>query len=361
MSELDPPTPTRVTIKDVAREAGVGVVTVSRALNDQPGVSQATRDRIRQIAERLSYRPNRHARFLKLASSQSIAVLMKGIDNPFFQQMLQSMETAAREHDHLFTLVSVPHHADEVEQAIALAEEDAISGLIFLGGNFTHDPQVFSRLRVPFVLSTIGNLIGIAPEDYSSVSVDDRAEAARAVRHLVRLGHRKIALIGVDTTDVSVGQLRLQGYRDALRAADVECDEGLVRAVQVPDASPYTFEYGHRLATSLLTERPDVTAIFTVADVMAVGAMKAALELGLRVPEDLSIVGFDGIPLSRFVHPTLTTLVQPAQQIARLTTEILFEVMAGRPTRHALLTGEFQLGGSAASPRRGDLPPLVRP
>lgn len=349
------PTHARVTIKDVAKAAGVGMVSVSRALNDQPGVSAETRQRIQQIAEQLGYRANRHARFLKLANNQQIAVMMKGIDNPFFQLMMETMENAARERDYLLTVVKVPHYADEVEEAIKLVDEDATSGIVFLGGNFTHDTQIFARFRVPFVLSTIGNLVGISPTEYSSVSIDDLSESRRVVEYLLGLGHRKIALIGVDMADESVGRLRAQGYLAALAEAGATLDEDLVRSVRLDGRSPYNFDYGYQLTRVLLTERPDVTAIFAVADVMAVGALKAAAELGVQVPDQLSIVGFDGIPLTRYVHPSLTTLAQPARQIAKLTIDILFETMAGKPVRHELLSGALQIGGSTGRPRVGDL------
>lgn len=341
----------KVTIKDVAKAAGVAVVSASRALNDQPGVSDTTRERVREVAARLGYRPNRHARFLKLSSSRSIALMMKGIDNPFFQQMLETMETAARERDYWLTVVKVPHYSDEVDEAIKLVREDAVAGLIFLGGNFTHEAAALDQLPVPFVLSTIGSPVGVEPGRYSSVAVDDFAEAQRVVEYLISLGHRHIALLGVDDRDESVGLLRSRGYRAALADAGIELEAGLVRAMELGSDSPYTFDYGYQRTTTLLTEHPEVTAIFAVADVMAIGALKAAHDLGLRVPEDLSIVGFDGIPVGRFVQPTLTTLVQPAQRIAELTCQILFDTMGGSAPRQELLSGELSVGGTTASPR----------
>lgn len=341
----------RITIRDVAREAGVAVVSVSRALNGQPGVSDATRERIADTAMRLGYHPNKHARYLKLGSNRNIALMMKGIDNPFFQQMLDTMETRTREHDHLLSVFKVPHYADEVEEAIKLVDEDAVAGIIFLGGNFTHDPAVLRSVPVPYVLSTVGNLVGIPKGEYASVTVDDFAEAGKIVDYLVGLGHQRIALLGVTTQDVSVGRLRTQGYLDALTRAGLPQDLNLVRAPQVHNASPFTLDYGYSLTRELLVERPDVTAIFAEADVMAIGALKAVLDAGLRVPQDMSIFGFDGIPLTRFVHPTLTTLVQPVKQIAEATCDLLFEVMAGYPKRSITVPGTLQLGGSTGAPR----------
>ncbi len=343
-----------ITIKDVARAAEVGVVTVSRALNDQPGVSDATRQRIRAVAEELGYRPNRHARFLELGSQRSIAVMMKGIDNPFFQQMMDSMESAAREQKYLLNVVKVPHWADEIEEAIRLVDEDAMSGIIFLGGNFTHEPEVFDRIRAPFVMSTIGRLVDVSEDAYSSVSVDDFAEAQRVVEYLIGLGHTRIALLGAGIDDVSVGRLRAEGYRAALTDAGIEVDETLIRSVDFGAQSPYSFEYGHRATTELVAAHPEVTAIVAVADVIAIGALKALADLGIAVPEQVSVIGFDGIPMARYVTPTLSTLRQPAAQIASLTTQILFEVMDGRPARHELLTGELVIGDSTAPPRPDD-------
>lgn len=348
MTKNQPPIDSKVTIKDVARAAGVAVVSVSRALNEQPGVSEATRQHVREVAERLGYQANRHARMLKLSSTRSLAVMMKGIDNPFFHQMLEIMETKAREHDYLLTVVKVPHHGDEFEDAVQLVREDAVDGIIFLGGNFTHDAAALNRLPVPFVLVTIRHPSGEGADRISSVAVDDFAEAKRAVDYLIELGHERIALIGVDDTDESVGNLRERGYRTALEEAGIEVDPALDKAVDVE--APYTFSYGYDLAKELLVEHPDVTAIFAVADVMAIGALKAAHDLGLRVPDDLSIVGFDGIPVGEFVEPSLTTLVQPAQEIARLTCEILFDTMAGGSPRRELLAGELRVGGTTAPP-----------
>ncbi len=350
----------RVTIREVAQEAGVAVVSVSRALNHQPGVSDGTRQHILEVAERLDYHPNRHARFLKLGSNRAIALMMKGIDNPFFQQMLETMETATRERDRLLSVIKVAHHEDEVEEAIKLVDEDAVSGIIFLGGSFTHDPDLLRHVPVPFVLSTVGNLAGIPRSEYSAVTVDDAAESRRVVEYLIGLGHSRIAVLGVTPNDVSIGHMRSQGYLAALTHAGIPVDAELIRAPQLVGASPFTLDYGYELTRDLIRERPDVTAIFAEADVMAVGALKAALEAGLRVPEDISIVGFDGIPLTRYVHPSLTTLVQPAQRIAQLTCDILFDQLNGAAPRYEVVPGTLCVGGSTAAPRHsGDLHPKL--
>ncbi|MDC4232712.1 LacI family transcriptional regulator [Actinomyces sp. B33] len=343
----------RPTIKDIAQAAGVGVVTVSRALNDKPDVSEATRARILDLARQMGYRPNRHARFLKLTHNPTIALVIKGIDNPFFQQMLDTMESIVRERNHLLTVVKVPHWADEVEEAITVVDEDLMAGVIFLGGSFTHDAKIFEDLHVPFVMSTVPRLDHVPDGLYSSVSIDDRLEAARAVRHLIDLGHRRIAVLGVPSTDESIGLQRLLGYRRAMADAGLDVDEGLIRSVPHDRSDPYTYEHGYRLAQALLSERPDVTAVFAIADVIAIGAMRAIHDAGLRIPEDISVIGFDGITLGEYVEPRLTTLVQPPDVIARLTCQILFDQIESGPAQHVFIPGSIRAGASTG-PARDD-------
>ena len=362
MGSIDPAdhaATSHITIKDVAREAGVAVVSVSRALNDQPGVSTKTRQRISEVAQRLGYRPNRHARMLKMGPIRSIALMIKGIGNPFFQQMFDTMESAARAHDYVLSLIKVPHWADEVAEAIRLVDENAAAGIIFLGGNLTHEPAEFARVPVPFVLSTVGDLAGVPRESYASVGVDDLAEARKAVGHLLGLGHRSIAVVGVTSQDASVGRARTQGYEQMLREAGIGVDEALICAPTTQDTDPFTLDHGYSLTLDLLSRRPDVTAIFAESDVLAIGAIRALLDLGLRVPEDVSVMGFDGIELGRFMEPRLTTIAQPVQEIARTTCSLLFDVMAGQPARHIRLPGTLVEGCSAATPRRGPLPRIA--
>ena len=341
----------RPTIKDIAKAAGVGVVTVSRALNDKPEVSETTRAKVLAVAEKMGYRPNRHARLLKLSHNPAVALVVKGIDNLFFQQMLDTMETRVRERNYLLTLVKVPHWADEVEEAIKFVDEELIAGVIFLGGSFSHEAYAFERLRAPFVMSTVSRLNKVPDGLYSSVSVDDAFEAEKAVRHLIELGHTRIAVLGVPSTDVSVGAQRVTGYRHALAHAGIPVDEDLIRFEVLDQGNPYTLQYGYELAKKLLAERPEVTAIFAITDVLAIGAMRAIREAGLKVPENISLVGFDGLPLGDFIDPQLTTLAQPAQQIARLTCDLLFDQIASGPSRHVFVPGTLHRGGSTGPVR----------
>lgn len=338
---------TRPTIKDIANEAGVGVVTVSRALNNQPDVSAATRGRILAVADKMGYRPNRHARFLKMTNNPTIALLMKGIDNPFFQPMLNTMEELVREQNYLLTVVKVPHWADEIQEAIKLVDEDLMAGVIFLGGAFSHEADAFERLNVPFVLSTVSRVVGVPNDMYSSVSVDDELEAAEAVRHLIHLGHRNIAVLGVPETDVSVGTRRIQGYEAAMSQAGIDVHPKWVRSLDIPHYNPYSYEYGYTLTQRLLAEQPEVTAIFAIADTIAIGAMRAVREAGLRIPEDISIIGFDGLTIGDYIDPPLTTLAQQPTTIAQITCEVLFkQISSSCSVQHVFIPGKVVERGS---------------
>lgn len=337
-------------IKDVARAAGVGIATVSRALNGQEGVSANTRKRIEEIAATLGYQPNRHARFLKLHSNRTIAVVIKGLENPLFVRILDQLEKTIRSHEYQVNIVSVPHWSDEMRDAIQTVDEDSALGVIFLGAHFQHRVDDLEKLSVPFVVSTVSMKDNEHRERYASVSIDDFEEAGHVVDYLYHLGHRQIGIIGSDSLDNSVGSLRLAGYLDALHRHGIEPHPLWVRSFDNSEDSPYSFENGYRMTRSLLQECPDVTAIFAIADVLAIGAMQAAREMNLCIPRDISIVGFDGIPLGSYVYPALTTVQQPADEIAEITCNLLFSQLNGAQPRHIIVSGQLVSKGTTAAP-----------
>lgn len=344
----------RVTIKDVAKAAQVGIVTVSRALNGQAGVSEKTRRRIQDIADSLGYRPNRHARFLKLSFNRSIAVVIKGLDNPLFTTILGRMEREIRAREYLMNLVSVPHWSDELSEAVKVVNEESVAGVVFLGAQYEHRPEDMEKLRVPFVVSTVSWKDSDYRERYASVSIDDRGEVGRVIDYLYGLGHRRIALLGADSLDNSIGSLRLSGYLEAMRRRGLEPRPGWVRSFDGTIDEPYSFESGYQMARDLLRECPEVTAIFAIADVLAIGALRAARELGREVPRDLSLVGFDGIPAGAFVYPGLTTIAQPVEKIGEITCDMLFSQLAGDSPQHVIVPGSLVERASVAPVLTGE-------
>lgn len=340
----------RTTIRDVANAAGVGIVTVSRALNDQEGVSEETRQRIKAVAQQLDYQPNRHARYLKLTNNRSVAIMVKGMDNPLFGGMLEVIGREVREKQYSMKVVALQHWADELQEAMRTIDEDYVAGVIFLGARFRQRESRLPRLKVPYVVSTVSNY---ANDDatYCSVSVSDRDEARQVVERLLARGHRRIGILGSDMTDFSVGRLRLEGYLEAMHEAGIRVPREWIRSFAPDDDSPYSYAHGYRMTQDLLRVAPDVTAIFGIADVLAIGAMRAAREAGLQVPSDISIAGFDGIEVSRHVQPALATLAQPTEQIAKLTCQMLFSQIDGEKPRQILVPGHWVEGGTIAQPR----------
>ncbi|MDO4284218.1 MAG: LacI family DNA-binding transcriptional regulator [Eubacteriales bacterium] len=326
------------TIKDIAKMCGVGVSTVSRALNNHPDINPQTRTRIMQVIAETGFVPNNSAINLKKTDSRSIALLVKGISNPFFSGMIQQIEDIAERQQYTVTLRHVEAGEDEAAVALRLVRGRPLRGIIFLGGNFTHDEAILRQLKVPFVFSTIGTTKlpeGQSPW-YSSISVDDREEERRATAYLIEQGHRRIAMITEGLHELSVGHLRFEGYRDALREAGIGYDPALV-AEGTAGIEHYSFRNGYEAAKKLLESGAGFTALLCGADVFALGACRAIFESGRRVPQDISVVGYDGIETGEYYNPPLTTVCQPIAEMAEATAELLFDVIAKRRSHENLI------------------------
>lgn len=331
-----------ITIKDIAKICGVGVSTVSRALNNHPDINPATRKKIMEVVEEYSFVPNNSARNLKITTSNTIAILVKGIANPFFMKMISVMEEDIQAHHFSMELRHVDDKTDEVEVALELIKEKKIQGIIFLGGLTNHSPEKLKSLGVPFVLSTIA-MSGDSQGTYSSISVDDINESYKITKYLIDKGHRRIAFVGAYDKDVSIGQLRLQGYLNALKDGGIQADKKLIW-LSSEDVDAYTLENGYNIMKDKLEhdEKLEYTAIVAIADTMALGAIRALIEAGKKVPEDVSVVGFDGIDMGRYSNPSLTTIKQPFEKMAQRTTQILFSVMDEQAS-HSIVTMDAEL------------------
>ena len=314
-----------ITIKDIAKICGVGVATVSRALNNHPDINPETRQRIMDVVDEYGFVPNNSARNLKITDSKTIAILVKGMTNPFFMKMIGIMEEEIQAKHYSLELRHVDEATDEVEVAMELVKEKKLRGIIFLGGLITHSTEKLEKIGVPFVLSTIP-LSDSSEGSYSSVSVDDVAESCKIVDYLIQKGHRKIAFMGAADADTSIGQLRLDGYLKALSYNGISPDSKLIWHSDDSEDS-YSMQNGYEMMREKLKKKRDFTAVYAISDTMAIGALKALREAGIRVPEDVSVVGYDGIDMGVFCAPTLTTISQPFEKMARKTCEILFDVI----------------------------------
>jgi len=344
-----------ITIKDIARECGVGVSTVSRALNNHPDINPATREKIMAVIAETGFVPNNSARNLKRVDAKSVAVLIKGITNPFFTDMIQTIEEEVEKRGYSLVLHHVESREDEVDVALELVKEKRLQGIIFLGGEFQHSEQKLSMLNVPFVFSTAGaEPENLKENSYSSISVDDVAEAHKIIDYLLDNGHKRIAIITAQSEDLSVGRLRLNGYKNALEDRGIEVEEDLVCSLRSGEEyEQFSMENGYVVTKELLARKTEFTAIFAISDALAIGACRALREAGLRIPEDVSVAGYDGITLGDYFYPRLTTIKQPTRTMARETVSLLFGIISGKKKhQHLLFPGELVIRESTRGRNR---------
>ena len=335
-----------MTIKDIAELCGVSVSTVSRVLNNHPDVSAANRERVMAVVQASHYVPNNSARDLVKSPSDAIGLVVRGVGNPFFTTVIQAIEEACGRSGYTMVLHQIRSGEDELRAGAELARSKRLRGLILLGGRFDYTPELIAPLGIPFVCCTYTNSFGSLPSDaYSSVSIDDQKEAYKIVKMLTGRGHRKIAVILDSMTDHSISQLRYKGYCQALEDSGIPLDPELVE-----ETVAFDMQNGYTAMEKLLARRNDFTAAFVISDAMAIAAMKALHDHGKRVPEDCSVVAIDGIDMSAYTIPTLTTLVQPQKEMGERSVRLLADMIEGRGgNRHLLLDTTVRMGGSIRS------------
>lgn len=330
------------TIKDIARLCGVGVSTVSRAINNHPDINPETKEKILHTIEEYGYVPNNSARNLKRSDTKAVGVLIKGITNPFFTNMISVIEAECKKKHYSMVLLHIEADEDEVDVAQMVVKEKRLRGIIFLGGLFSHSEEKLKKLKVPFVFSTTAILSdNISKSFYSHIGVDDRKESARMTEYLISCGHRKIAILVAEADEESVGKLRLEGYCDALAANNIGINERLICHAN-NNISHFSMENGYATAKKLLESGESFTALYAVADTLAIGAVRALYEAGLQVPKDISVAGYDGIELSNYTIPRLTTMSQPTEEMAKDTVRLLFDIISGR-SEHRHITYDAHL------------------
>src|SRR5438445_2858996 len=340
-----------VTLKELAARAQVHPSTVSRVANNDPSlrIAQATRTRIEALLRETEYRPNGVARGLKLRQTLVLAVVIPDITNPFFAALFRGVEDGASPHGYNVLLCNTDGSPQRQRSHLQSLHARRVDGVI-LASSFLKDPTLrwLRQQRIPYVLVN-----RFSDEDHDPfVGSDDLVGARLATAHLVQLGHRRIGHLAGKPT-VSTGVMRRRGYLAALVEGGLAPDPRLVVE------SGYTEEGGARAAARLmaLDERP--TAIFAVTDMTAVGAFGAARRMGLRVPEDLAIVGYNDIPLASRMMPALTTVHVPIHDFGSVAARLLLEqVETGEPSRRRVIFNpELIVRGSTAA-GAGDEPRL---
>ncbi|MBQ2745425.1 MAG: LacI family DNA-binding transcriptional regulator [Lachnospiraceae bacterium] len=306
-----------MTIKDIAKESGYSVGTVSRVLNGTARVSQKAREAVMEVVDKYHFQLNNNAKLLKQQSSEGIAIIIKGAQNMLFSTVLENIQALIEKRGYASMMFYIDEDDNEVEQAYQICQERRPLGILFLGSNREYFSKYFHLINVPCVLVTnSAEELGI--KHLSSVSTDDKAAAKAAVDQLFLLRHTNIGILG-GIIDKSYAALsRYLGAKESFAEHGVEFDE---ERQFVP--AYFSVSAGYAAMEKLLDKMPDVTAVFAMADVMAIGAIRAIHDRGLRVPEDISVMGFDGIDVGRYMVPRLTTIRQHREVIASRSVEIL--------------------------------------
>ena len=327
-----------MTLREVARRAGVSTATVSRVLNDTAAVKASTRSRVLKAAKDLKYSPNLHARVLAGARSRSIGVIVSNIENPFFLDVYKAIEASARAGGYDVIMASTDYSSERLVSSIQLMARHRLAGLAAIVSEM--DAALITELtsqRIPVVFYDVG-----APRrNITNIRVDYRRGMEKLTSYLYNLGHRRIGYIG---HHLSLGPIheRLQVVRDAVaRYADVE-------VATASDAD--TLEGGRRATRVLLDRNPRVTAIVCVNDVMAVGALRELRSQGRRVPDDVSVTGFDDVTLAQFCSPALTSVHIPRDLIGQTICDCLLPREHTLTDREFLIDPELVLRDSTAPP-----------
>lgn len=327
-----------LTIKDISRIAGVGVSTVSRVLNNHDDVKDETRQKVLEIIQELNYIPNNSARNLKRNTSNSVGVLVKGIHNPFFSRMIKSIEEKIDEEGYSMILHYNESNPNDFDAVVELVKEKRLKGLICLGGDFSNlSKEQLINLKIPIVLTSTNAIENSDNSLFSSVIIENEKAAFNAVDYICKLGHKDIGIITTGEADRGVGKLRYEGYKKALIKNNIEPNPMLV------EIGNYTFESGFNCMNKLLDKNEKLTAVFVITDTMAVGASKAILSRGLKIPENISVVGFDGMDFSKYFHPSLTTVNQPVDKMGEQSIEIIFDLIKNKKKNHQHVVLETEL------------------
>lgn len=308
-----------MTIKDIARESGYAVSTVSRALNNHPDVSEEAKQKIKAIVEAHRFIPNNNAKQLKQQATTNIAIVVKGTHNMLFAAIVEQMQPLIKRAGYTAAVHYLDEDDDEVLQALQLCRERKPLGVLFLGGHLDNFSKNFGQITIPSVLVTNSGE-SLRFENLSSVSTDDRAAAARAVEYLLEQGHRRIGVIGGNREKSCISFERYLGIQEVFARRGVAFTE----AAQSQKAR-FSYDSAYRAMGRLLETMPEITAVFTMSDVMAIGAIRYLRDRGISVPNDISVMGFDGVEVGEYYNPKLATIRQSQEQLANRSVEILVQ------------------------------------
>lgn len=317
-----------VTMRDVAKRVGVSVATVSRVLNDSGYVKEDTRKMVLAAIEEMNFKPNSVARSLFKKQSKTIGLIVPDINNPFFPQLARAVEDVTSEADFTVFLCNSDGKIEKEIRYFDRLQQKYVDGVLVVSN--TLKPEHLSQYHFPIIALD-------RPLDSSLpyVTCNNYEGAQKATRHLLECGCGKIAHIS-GPENIANARDRLQGYKDVVSEVGLY-DENLI----IP--AEYQIESAKRAAFKLLTNYPDIDGIFAGNDVMAIGVIKAAELLGYKVPEQLKVVGFDGIEFGDIITPELTTVSQPVYQMGSTAAAMLLDLIEGKPIHQKEITFQVEL------------------
>lgn len=331
------------TIRDVAKRAGVSISTVSYALTRERPITDEARDRVLEAVRTLGYRGNSVARSLKTGRTMILALVIPDILNPFFTLVARGAEDCARERGYSLVLCNTMVDPDREEEYLWLAQSRRVDGVIYMPGSGASHPVLNELAQQGFPIVVIDEQV---PDvESASIFVDNFSGGQLVGRHLGELGHRTVGIIG-GPPQLSTVPARLRGALAGLAEWGVTVPSDYIVY------GDYEIESG-RAAMRRLLQIDGVTAVFAANDMMAIGALQEARDQTLAVPEDLSVVGFDGIPFAAMISPALTTVEQPALHMGGLAVDLLLKELArdGEYSRHITLETHLHIRASTAPPR----------
>lgn len=329
-------------LKDVAKKAGVAIGTASRVLNNNSTVTSEMRERVLKAMEELGYTPNGIARSLKTKQTFTIGVMIPDIHNPFYTKLVSGIENVAKKHSYNIILCNTDLNRDAEIKTLNMFMEKKVDGIIFTSNTVDEELAAeFQKCNIPIVLAATS----YDKQDFYSVIIDNEQAAYEVVDYLCSLGHKKIVMLAGEKNDPNAGIPRIDGYKRALKKNNIEFNESLVYE------GDYKYKCGYDNMIKIIDKGEMPTAIFAASDATAIGAAKALLERRYRIPEDISIVGFDGIEVTEYFHPAITTVEQPRFNIGVESMKLLIKLINKEEVekKHIILNYELLLRESCIS------------
>ena len=329
-----------MTIKDIAKECGCAIGTVSRVLNNHPDVSDKTREKVMTVVEKHGFVLNTNAKQLKTQDRKNIVIIVKGASSTLLNGLLEKIQKKFEILPYTANVVVLDENDNEGLVATRINFEQKPLGFIFLGGSPKKLRGEFEKVHVPSVL--ISNQASSSRSEYlSSVSIDNLKASFTSAEFLLKNGHKKIGVIG-GALDSEISSTRYEGFLSALISAGVHFD--FEKSYEI---AKYSFEGGASAAKRLIAKNPDITAVFTMSDAMAIGACRAFWDLGYKVPDDISVIGFDGLTISDYFCPRLTTIRQIEEELAGEGLNVLLDSIENKASCcHKIVPFEFIQGES---------------